>query len=74
MITRNCDQMTPILICHPDPHWLSIEERIVLKILFLAFKCLNGLALPYLHDLITKYVPRRNHLRSANGHRLVQVG
>ena len=54
---------------------LPIEERIVFKILLLTFKCLNGLAPPYLCDLIqlAKYVPRRN-LRSINGHRLVDVG
>ena len=53
--------------------WLPVEERIVCKIFLLTFKCLNGLAPPYLCDLITKYVPRRN-LRSINGHRLVDVG
>ena len=46
---------------------------IVFKILLLTFKCLNGLAPSYLHNLITKHVPRRN-LRSARGHLLVDVG
>ena len=68
--TRKCDHITPVLC---QLHWLPIEERIVFKILLLTFKCLNGLAPPYLCDLIAKYVPRRN-LRSINGHRLVDVG
>ena len=68
--SRKCDHITPVLC---QLHWLPIEERIVFKILLLTFKCLNGLAPPYLCDLITKYVPRRN-LRSLNGHRLVDVG
>ena len=68
--SRKCDHITPVLC---QLHWLPIEERIVSKILLLTFKCLNGLAPPYLCDLITKYVPRRN-LRSLNGHRLVDVG
>ena len=68
--SRKCDHITPVLC---QLHWLPIEERIVFKILLLTFKCLNGLAPPYLCDLITKCVPRRN-LRSFNGHRLVDVG
>ena len=62
--TRKCDHITPVLC---QLHWLPIEERIVFKILSLTFKYLNGLAPPYLRDLIAKYVPRRN-LRSINGH------
>ena len=68
--TLKCDHITPVLC---QLHWLPIEERIVFKILLLTFKCLNGLAPPYLCDLVAKYVPRRN-LRSINGHRLVDVG
>ena len=68
--SRKCDHTTPVLC---QLHWLRIEERIVFKILLLTFKCLNGLAPPFLCDLITKYVPRHN-LRSLNGHRLVDVG
>lgn len=68
--TRKCDHITPVLC---QLHCLTIEERIVFKIILLTFKCLNGLAPPYLCDLIAKYVPRRN-LRSINGHRLVAVG
>ena len=69
--TRKCDHITPV---HCKLHWLPIEERIVFKILLLTFKCLNGLAPPYLSDLITKYVPRRNLRPITDGHRLVDVG
>ena len=68
--TRKCDHITQVLC---QLHWLPIEECIVFKILLLTFKCLNALAPPYLCDLKTKYMPRRN-LRSINGHRLVDVG
>ena len=50
-----------------------LEKRIAFKTLLLTFKYLNGLTPPYLHDRITKYLPRRN-LRSVNGHSLVDVG
>ena len=43
------------------------------RILLLPFKCLNGLAPPYLCNLKTKNMPRRN-LRPINGHRVVDFG
>ena len=55
--TGKSDHITPVLC---QLHWLPIGERIVLNILLLTFKCLNGLAPPYLCDLVAKYVPRRN--------------
>ena len=45
-------------------HWLPIKSRIEYKICLLTFKALNGLAPPYISDLISKYEPRRP-LRSA---------
>ena len=56
------DHVTPCLI---ELHWLPIRFRIDYKIGLLVFKCLNGLAPPYLSELIEIYVPSRN-LRSAN--------
>ena len=56
------DHVTPCLI---ELHWLPIKFRIDYKISLLVFKCLNGLAPPYLSELIEIYVPSRN-LRSAN--------
>ena len=68
--SRLLNHITPVLC---KLLWLPVEERIGFKIILLTFKCLNGLAPPYLSDHITKYVPRRN-LRLINGHRLVDVG
>ena len=45
-------------------HWLPVEHRIDFKLACLIFKCLNGLAPPYLDDLIEKYQPTKS-LRSA---------
>ena len=56
------DHVTPCLI---ELHWLPIRFRIDYKISLIVFKCLNGLAPPYLSELIEIYVPSRN-LRSAN--------
>ena len=46
-------------------HWLSIRQRIAFKINLLTFKALNGLAPPYLSELITPYAPSRS-LRSSS--------
>ena len=69
-IATNSRKSVRITLILCKVHWLLTEERIVFKILLLTFKCLNGLAPPYLCDLTTKYMPRRN-LRSINDHRLV---
>ncbi len=45
--------------------WLPIKERIDLKVLVLAFRCLHGFAPPYLSSLIQRYNPARA-LRSSN--------
>ena len=42
-----------------DLHWLPIKERIDFKILCMTFKCLNGLAPPYLKELLNPYVKPR---------------
>ena len=56
--------------CHITPllhelHWLPIESRIKFKVLLFIYKSLNGLAPPYLSDLLTIYEPSRT-LRSSN--------
>ena len=55
--TRKYDCITPVL---KELHWLPVAERIHYKILLLAFKSLNNLALFYLKGLLTPYVPIRN--------------
>ena len=34
-------------------HWLPVQQRIMFKVVLFVFKCLNGLAPPYLAELIT---------------------
>ena len=65
--TRKYDHITPVL---KSLHWLPIEQRIVFKILLLTFKSLQGLAPPYLRELLHPYVPVRN-LRSSDQNLLV---
>uniref|UniRef100_A0A3P9JT56 Reverse transcriptase domain-containing protein n=1 Tax=Oryzias latipes TaxID=8090 RepID=A0A3P9JT56_ORYLA len=54
--TRRRDHITPIL---RSLHWLPVSFRIDFKILLLVFKCLNGLAPPYLSELLQSHRPRR---------------
>ena len=51
---RRHDHIIPVL---RDLHWLPVEQRIIFKILLFTFKALNGLAPPYLSDLVKFYVP-----------------
>ena len=59
---KKTDHVTPLL---QQLHWLPIRQRIQFKICLLTFKALNGLAPPYISDLITRYRPARN-LRSTH--------
>ena len=45
------DHITPTL---KALHWLLVEKRIILKILLMTYKTLNGLAPSYLTTLITR--------------------
>ena len=67
--TRKFDSITPVL---RDLHWLPIRRRIEFKIATLVYKCLNGLAPPYLADdcILVSTVPGRRHLRSADTRKL----
>lgn len=56
------EHVTPILSCL---HWLPVHDRINFKVLTLVYKCLNGLAPPYLSELLQLYIPSRT-LRSAD--------
>ena len=70
-LTPKHEHISPVL---RELHWLPIEERMTFKIHSMTFKCLIGLASLYLSDLVTRYIPRHNFLRSANSHRLLDVG
>ena len=58
--TRKYDHITPVLI---KLHWLPVYYRVLLKVLLLVFKALNGLAPRYVSDLLNKRVSVRS-LRS----------
>ena len=60
--TRKREHITPILA---SLHWLPVHFRVHFKILIFVFKSLNGLAPPYLSELLHPYAPARS-LRSAD--------
>ncbi len=60
--TPRREHITPVLY---SLHWLPVHFRIDFKILMFVFKALNGLAPPYLSDLLTPQVRNRT-LRSSN--------
>uniref|UniRef100_A0A671UVC7 Reverse transcriptase domain-containing protein n=1 Tax=Sparus aurata TaxID=8175 RepID=A0A671UVC7_SPAAU len=59
---RKRGHITPILA---SLHWLPVHFRVHFKILLFVFKSLNGLAPPYLSELLHHYAPARC-LRSAD--------
>ena len=54
--TRKHDHITHVLI---NLHWLTVDHRILYKILLYVFKCLNNLAPVYLTELVIPYNPTR---------------
>ena len=62
--TRKYDHITPIL---RELHWLPVRMRITYKVAMLVYKCLRGLAPPYLAEFCrpVSTVSGRQHLRSA---------
>ena len=66
--TKRREHITPALI---DLHWLPIRQRIEYKLLLLTFNSLNGLAAPYLAEILSRHQPTRS-LRSADAHLLVE--
>ena len=65
--TRRSEHITPVLA---TLHWLPVSFRVDFKILLLTLKALNGLAPPYIVDLLEPHVPGRC-LRSSNAALLV---
>ncbi len=59
--TRKYDHISPILA---SLGWLPIQARVDFKLLIFVYKSLNGLAPPYLSELLQVYKPPRS-LRSA---------
>ena len=62
--TPKFSHMQPVL---RQLNWLPIRSRIHYKILLLTFKCIHGLAPPYLSELITVNQLSRYSLRSSQG-------
>ena len=60
------EHITPYL---KQLHWLPVRSRLQYKLLLLVHKALNGLAPPYILELLKLYVPARN-LRSSSGNLL----
>lgn len=60
--SRKREHITPILA---SLHWLPVHFRVHFKILLFVFKSLNGLAPPYLTELLCPHAPARC-LRSAD--------
>jgi len=67
--SRKFDHITPVL---RDLHWLPVRRRIDFKMATLVYKCLHGLAPPYLADdcIRVSTLPGRRHLRSADSCKL----
>ena len=65
--TSRHSHISPVLC---SLHWLPVRYRVDFKILMFAFKALNGLAPPYLSEILSVHRPNRA-LRSADQMRLV---
>ena len=65
------DHVTPLL---SELHWLRVEDRVKFKVATLTFKCLHGLAPPYLaRDIVpVASLPGRQALRSASSSSVAQ--
>ena len=64
--TGRYEHITPVM---KALHWLPVKQRIEFKVLVLTYKALNGLAPPYVCDMIQPYQPTRA-LRSADANLL----
>ena len=49
-VTKKRDHITPVL---RKLHWLTIDKRIVFKVLIITYKVLHGLSPKYISDLLT---------------------
>ena len=65
---KYCNHITPYL---SDLHWLKINECMVYKICTIVYKCIHGLALEYLQNLVIP--PHHRRLRSAANNKLPTI-
>jgi len=71
MGARKFDHITPVAASRTS--WLPVCQRIRFKLAMIVYKCLHGLAPPYLADdcVLVWSVASRRHLRSADNQKLV---
>ena len=67
--TKPSEHISPVLF---DLHWLPVNFRIQYKLMLLTYRVVNGIAPPYIYELLDFYNPTRPGLRSANKTLLVQ--
>ena len=67
MCVKKTDHITSVL---KKLHWLSVNDRIIFKLLLLTYKSFNGLARVYINELLRQYTPRRS-LRASDSNFLV---
>ena len=67
--SRRHEHISPIL---RDLHWLRVAQRVEFRVALTVFKCLNGLAPPYLVDLCIPLhkISRPSALRSNSSNQL----
>jgi len=70
-LSRKFDHVTPLL---RELHWLPFPERINYKLALLVFKCLNGLAPPYLACEFRRVADTDSRLHSASTAELIIPG
>ena len=58
------EHITPVL---ENLHWFPVQQRIMFKVVLFVFTCLNGLAPPYLTELITVKDKSYNHQLPSDG-------
>ena len=61
---KRFEHITPVLA---SLHWLPITFRVDFKVLLITFKALNGLAPPYLKELLHPYIPAQTLLSKNAG-------
>jgi len=68
--TKPSDHISPVLF---DLHWLPVSFRIQYKLMLLTYRAINGLAPPYISELLELYNPSRSGLRSAKKTLLLEL-
>ena len=62
--SKKYDHITPLV---KQLHWLPISQRIIYKVLLIAYKSLNGLTPQYIKNMLKSSIPSRNLRSSSKG-------